>query len=109
MMMVLLVCLLIGALLGQRFKVFILVPAMVPAVALAVIVAEVHGAALWQILVTAFMAATSLQIGYLAGVGVRHFTMVERASRLRPRRLAAPESPRPARQLADGNPGAASL
>jgi hypothetical protein len=109
MMMVLLVCLLVGAVLGQRFKVFILIPAMLPAFAFATIVAAVQGATVRHILATVFIAATSLQIGYLAGIGLRHFTAAERASRLRPTSLAESTSPRPARQLADNNPWAASI
>ena len=109
MTVVLLVCVFVGAVLGQRFKVLILLPAMLPTVAFATIVVAVQGATAWHILAAALLAATSLQIGYIAGIGVRHFTIVERASRLRPRRLAVSTSPRPARQLAEKNHEAASI
>jgi hypothetical protein len=88
MVTVLLVCLLFGAVLGQRFRVFILLPAMLPAVAFATLVAASHSITAWQILAAAFQAAASLQIGYLAGVAIRYFLVAERASRLRPKRLA---------------------
>ena len=109
MMMVLLVCLLLGAVLGQRFKVLILLPAMLPTVTFATIVVALQGATVWQIVATAFLAGTSLQIGYLAGIGIRHLTIVERASRLGAHRLAVSTSPRTARQLADKNHEAASV
>ena len=88
MVTVLLICLLFGAVLGQRFRVFIILPAMLPAVAFATIVAASQGTTAWQILATAVIAVTGLQIGYLDGVGIRHFLAAERASRLRSKRLA---------------------
>jgi hypothetical protein len=88
MVMVLLVCLLFGAVLGQRFRVFIILPAMLPTVAFATVVAASHGTTVWRTLATTFIAVASLQIGYLAGVGIRHFLAAERASRLRPKGLA---------------------
>jgi hypothetical protein len=88
MVMVLLVCLLFGAVLGQRFRVFIILPAMLPAVAFAMIVAASHGITVGRLVAAALIAVTSVQIGYLAGLGIRHFMAAERASRLRPKRLA---------------------
>ena len=101
MIMVLLVCLLAGAVLGQRFKVFILFPAMVPALFFALVVAAMHGATVWGLVATALIAAASLQIGYLGGIGVRHLAVAERANRVRFRKPAVSGSPLPARQLAD--------
>jgi predicted permease len=88
MVTVLLISLLFGAVLGQRFRVFIVLPAILPAVVFATIVAASQGMTARQILATAVIAVTSLQIGYLAGVAIRHFLAAERASRLRPRQLA---------------------
>jgi len=109
MMMGLLVSLLVGAVLGQHFKVLILLPAMLPTVAFATIVVSIHGATVWQILATVLVAATGLQIGYVAGIGIRHFAIVERASRLGPHRPALPASPRSVPQLADKAHEAASI
>jgi hypothetical protein len=101
MIMVLLVCLLVGAVLGQRFKVFILLPATVPALFFALLVSAMHGATVSRLLATALTAAASLQIGYLFGIGLRHFAVAERANRVGFRRVAVSVSPRPARRLAD--------
>jgi len=97
--MVLLFCLLAGAVLGQRFKVFILLPAMVPAAVLAIVVAAVHGATVGRLSATALIAVASLQIGYMAGIVMRHIAVAERANRLRG--LAVSRSLQPARRLID--------
>jgi hypothetical protein len=109
MITVLLVCLLAGAVLGQRFKVFILLPAMVPALFFALLVVAMHGATVGRLLAAALIAATSLQMGYLGGIGVRHLAVAERANRLRFRGLAVSASPRPVRRLADNKSRAAQF
>ena len=88
MIMVLLFCSLAGAVLGQRFKVFILLPALVPALGLAILVAAIHGASASRVLAATTLAGASLQIGYIAGIGIQHLAVAGRASRLRFRRLA---------------------
>jgi uncharacterized membrane protein YjjP (DUF1212 family) len=74
-----LISLFIGFLLGQRFKVLILVPGL----ALTLIVtfgAEVaRGEAIWAIARMEMALITSLQMGYLAGTGMRHLLIVARA------------------------------
>jgi len=80
MLILLLFCLLIGAVLGQRFKVLVLIPAMVPV--LAVAAGSAHAGTVWQILGAAVVAATSLQIGYFVGVGIRHLIATARTSRI---------------------------
>jgi len=62
------VCLLAGLLLGQRFKVLVLVPAAAVVLALSFAGAETH----WPIALTAVAAMICLQIGYLLGLGLRH-------------------------------------
>lgn len=59
------VCLLAGFLLGQRFKVLILLPATVVVTALSLAGGEWH----WPIALMALAAIVSLQMGYLLGVG----------------------------------------
>ena len=103
MVMVLLVCLLAGAVLGQRFKVLVLLPAMVPAGILAILVAALQGPTIWRLVVTAFVAVLSLQLGYIAGIAIRHLAIVDRADRLRLPKLTTAASRQPARQIADGN------
>ena len=80
MLMLSLICLLVGAVLGQRFKVQILIPAMALAVAAAAGLA--HAGTFWQILGAVFVATTDLQIGYLAGVGIRYLMAVTRTRRI---------------------------
>lgn len=92
MLMLLLICLLIGAVLGQRFKVLILIPAMVLAVTAA---AEVtYAGTFWQILGAVLVATTSLQIGYFAGVGLRDLLAIIRASQIYARSTTASTYPR---------------
>ena len=75
-----LICLLVGALLAQRFKVFVLVPAIV----LTGLVAGVHGyydaASSWQIVGAVVADIVCLQIGYLAGAGIYHFIIARLAN-----------------------------
>jgi hypothetical protein len=70
MLIFLLICLLVAAVLGQRFKVLILIPAM--AVAAIATAGFTHAGTLWQILGAVLVATTSLQIGYFAGVCARY-------------------------------------
>jgi hypothetical protein len=91
-----LLSLLTGAVLGMRFKVFVLLPAIfvIGASILAVEVATSHSAG-WAAIVAA-AAVTTLQIGYLGGVGVRYAVAL---TRLRPLRVRS-QSPVRARQPA---------
>lgn len=72
--------LLIGVILGLRFKVFILVPAIV----LALAVVTVNGAAVqegaWQLVGTMALVATFLQLGFVGGSVLRHITSRTRAT-----------------------------
>ena len=74
---------LIGAVLGMRFKVFILVPAIGSTLAAIVAGGVAYGTNVPVILATAVLAATSLQIGYLGGLATRHSMAVARSGRLR--------------------------
>ena len=66
-MISLMICTIVGVLLGLRFKVFILVPVIL--VVMGAIIAGGHG--LKMIVVTVVAAAVVLQIGYVLGCAVR--------------------------------------
>ena len=72
MMTLSMISFLLGAVLGQRFKIVVLIPAF--AIVLAFVVGT--GVALAQtagsIVLMAAAAVTCLQIGYLVGIGVHH-------------------------------------
>jgi hypothetical protein len=78
-----LISLLVGMVLGQRFKVLILVPGIGLALifTIAAGVARADGAGTIVLMATAVI--TSLQIGYLVGTGIRQFSAAARASRPR--------------------------
>jgi hypothetical protein len=80
MLMLLSICLLIGAALGQRFKVIVMTPAM--ALAAMAAVGFTHAGTFWQILAAVFVVTTTLQIGYLGGVGIRYLTATTRNSQV---------------------------
>jgi hypothetical protein len=73
---------LVGAVLGQRFTVFVLVPAILVtlgvAIGLGIALAQTPG----TIVLATVAAVVCLQIGYLAGLGIRQLIQA-RASRLR--------------------------
>jgi hypothetical protein len=79
-MMLVTIFLLIGVILGLRFKVFILVPAIV----LALSVVTVNGVAVqegaWQLVGTMALVATFLQLGFVGGSILRHITSRTRAA-----------------------------
>src|SRR5271168_4411552 len=78
MLILLLICLLVGAVLGQRFKVLVLVPAMALTFTAAAVLA--NAGTILQILGAALVATTGVQIGYLAGVGTRYLTAAARTN-----------------------------
>jgi hypothetical protein len=78
------VSLLVGALLGQRFKVMILMPATAIVLVIAIgtgITGNTHAYTAWSIILMAGAAATSMQIGYLIGIGVHHVLAAALSSR----------------------------
>ena len=72
MLMLPFVCFLVGAVLGQGFKVLVLVPAIAIALAFTVAIGFAHSETFWQIVSAAFLATSGLQIGYFAGVAASH-------------------------------------
>jgi hypothetical protein len=70
MLTLLILSLLAGLVLGQRFKVLILVPAALPPVVLAAVIGLVQADAFLTVALSALAAIGCLQIGYLAGTVV---------------------------------------
>jgi hypothetical protein len=60
-----------GIALGLRYKVLILVPAVIFAMIFAVIVGVAHADRFWSVVLTMAILATAVQFGYLAGVVLR--------------------------------------
>lgn len=78
-----------GVVLGLRFKVLILVPAMVLVAAVTIGIGIAHGDGLWSLLLETVLTITALQVGYLGGTIV-HFVIVgARHIRALPRSTAA--------------------
>jgi hypothetical protein len=71
MMILAMTAIIIGALLGQRFKVFILVPAIAIGSAATFGIGMAHNNSLWSIVLTMVLAMSALQMGYLGGVIIR--------------------------------------
>ena len=71
MMMLAMTAMCIGTLLGLRFKVFILVPAIIIGSAAALGIWIAHSISLWSALLAMVMAMTTLQMGYLSGTIIR--------------------------------------
>jgi hypothetical protein len=91
MITTLLISFLVGAALAQRFKVMVLMPATVIVLVLAAGTGVTRAQTAWSIILMAVTAGTSLQIGYLAGLFIRH-ALVAALSR-RPSPLTSPETP----------------
>jgi hypothetical protein len=80
MLILMMISVLIGVVLGLRFKVFILVPAIGLALAIAAAVnGIVVGEGAWQLVGTMVVVATSLQLGYVGG-SIVQFVTATRAS-----------------------------
>jgi len=73
MLAISMICLLLGAVLGQRFTVLVLVPAMAIVMVLSVGAGWTHPQYAWWIVKMAGAAAICLQCGYFAGIIIRHF------------------------------------
>ena len=78
-----LLSLLAGMVLAQRFKVLVLAPAIAVTVLAATGLGLARHDGLGSMLILAGVAIASLQIGYLAGIAVRYSLVAARASGLR--------------------------
>jgi hypothetical protein len=72
---------LIGAALGQRFKVFILVPAIVIGSAAGLGFGMAQNSNLWSVLLIIALTITALQMGYLGGAVIRFVVAGSRVGR----------------------------
>jgi lipid-binding SYLF domain-containing protein len=97
MMTLALISLLVGMVLGQRFRVLVLIPAFAIGLALTIGAGIVGADAAWSTALMAAVTTISLQIGYFAGIGIRRLTVAVRASRLR---IASPAGSAPTRRPA---------
>jgi hypothetical protein len=89
-MMVDLVSLVVGLLLGWRFKVLALVPAAAIALIFVIAAGGARGDPGWWTVVIAAAAVTSLQLGYFAGLFLCHFLAAARSTRSTPTPFARP-------------------
>jgi hypothetical protein len=67
------ICLLLGAVLGQRFTVLVLLPALAIMMFLSVGAGWAHPQSAWWIVKMTGAAAICLQCGYFTGIIIRHF------------------------------------
>jgi hypothetical protein len=73
MIILAIMAIIIGALLGQRFKVFVLVPAIAVGSATTFGIGMAHDNSLWSVLLAMVLAISALQMGYLGGIVIRFF------------------------------------
>jgi len=71
---------LIGAILGLRFKVLILIPAFVMSSTAVLGIGVAHGTSPWSVLTTAIFVMIALQTGYVAGI-VIHSIVTQASAR----------------------------
>jgi hypothetical protein len=64
------ISLVVGAALGQRFKVLVLLPAIAIVLILPVASGVTHTQTAWSIVLMVATAATSMQIGYFVRIGI---------------------------------------
>ena len=74
---------LVGAALGRRFKVMILVPALISSALFGTIVGLTQGDQFWSIAIAVILLGMAIQVGYLAGVLFRAKIASVRAQRIR--------------------------
>lgn len=72
-----------GMVLGQRFKVFVLAPAILLVLVLILGVGIARAETAWTIGLNTVALITSLQIGYLLGLAIRQLLLFARAKRFR--------------------------
>jgi hypothetical protein len=81
---------LVGAVLGMRFRVLILIPAIGFAMVVVLAAGIASGASLAAILTAAVLASICLQFGYLGGIGTRYSMALIRAGRSQQRLAPRP-------------------
>jgi hypothetical protein len=79
-LMLAITAMLIGAMLGLRFKVLVLVPANVIGSAATLGFGIMHSSSFWSALLVMALAITALQMGYIGGTAIR-FAVVRPSKR----------------------------
>ncbi len=82
MTLLVIVSLLAGMALSQRYKVLILLPAIGVAIVVAVAIGVARADQAWSIILSAVSMTASLQVGYLLGIGLRLLVDAETAAGL---------------------------
>jgi hypothetical protein len=85
-----LICLMLGAVLGQRFRVLVLFPGMAVVWPITTVAEAVRGHSFGYIVLAVVVATVSLQVGYLGGIGIRCRMVAARAARAHDNSLNAP-------------------
>jgi hypothetical protein len=80
MIMLMVIGSLVGAVLGVRFKVFVLVPVICAALAIVVVDGIARGDGLWRLSVAMVVVVTSGQLGYIGAIALRFVTGTPRAA-----------------------------
>lgn len=97
------VSLVVGALLGQRFRVWVLMPATAIVLATAIGAGVNQAYTAWTIVLMAAAAAASMQIGYLVGLAIHHLLAASLSSRSSS--VTASAAPTPASHSAQNREG----
>jgi hypothetical protein len=79
MAMPIIISFLAGTVLGQRFKVLILIPTSIIAVTAAIGVGLAQALDGWSIALMVLAVMTALQVGYVVGTGIQYFMTAPRA------------------------------
>jgi hypothetical protein len=77
-MIVILLGVLLGAVLGLRFKMFALVPGMLLGLMIAGVRGIAHGDGIWHIAATMVLVVVAIQLGFLAGSVVANVANIKR-------------------------------
>jgi hypothetical protein len=81
--------LLFGILLGRCFKALVLAPAVLVTLLAALTTFLVRGESSWTATLIAVISLASIQVGYLIGLAIRHWSAMFAASRAHPVPLSA--------------------
>ena len=76
-------CALIGAVLGLRFKVMVLVPTIAISVVVIAVANFGFGTSPWMAVIETVVAVTLVQVGYLSGAAIRLFLASPRGAEVR--------------------------
>ncbi len=104
MSMLLLLVFLIGAVLGTRFKVLVLIPAIGLTVSAILAAGIVRGESISTFAVTAILAVSCLQIGYLSGIATHYIAALGHSGRRRGDARKTTPSPAAAPRHSIGGP-----